>query len=122
MPVFLIVVFTTTELRYCIVFICFDGTVGNTTEHIGHKVWFEELLDGNDCFQNLHHAILSFERLTRMQTVIASVAIIFSVFFAKIMQELLTAAHGRLGVRYCLEKQMTANLLFSHRLALHKLL
>ena len=57
-----------------------------------------------------------------MQTVVTVVAVVLRIFFTEIMQQHLPSADGRLGVCGRLSQQLSADVLFGYRLALHELI
>ena len=64
--------------------------------------------------------LLCFNLLFRVQTVVAHTAIVFRIFFAKVVEQQFAAANRRFGVCFGLLQQLSAYVLFGNGLAFHK--
>ncbi len=82
----------------------------------------EVLLDGQDRVQYNHKLLLSLYLRLRMQTVVAVAAVVLIVLLTEIVQQHLSATDRCLGIGGCLHQQLSTDILFCHRLTLHKLL
>ena len=81
----------------------------------------EVLLQCLNSLQHQNQLLLSLYLRLRMQTVVTIVAVILRVFLAKIVHQHLTTTDAGLCIRRRLSQQLTANILLSYRLTLHKL-
>ena len=75
------------------------NVVGGTPFHIVNDIFLAELfLQIAHCLQDNQQGISGFNLHLGMETVVAIMAVIVGIFFAKIMQQHATSADGRLGI------------------------
>ena len=77
------------------------------------------------CLHSLQHddeLLLSLNLRLRMQTVVAVMAVVGCILLTEIVQQHLTATDRCLCVGCCLSQQLSADVLFGNRFALHKLI
>ena len=111
-----------TKLLQLVVLVRYD-IVGATALHEVNDILLSEvLLHGSHRLQYNHQGILRLKLLSRMQTVVAVVAVLHIILLTEIMQQHLASAHRRLGVCRCFLQELSADILLCHRLVLHKLL
>ena len=82
---------------------------------------FEMLRQRLHQFYGQGHFLPRVEFRPRVQTVVASAAIVFRVIFTEVAEQQLPAAFSGLGVRQCLHQQLTPDFLFGDRFALQEL-
>ena len=90
-------------------------------DEVGNVVRPEVFFDGKDSFQCRDKLVVGLNFLFRMQAVIAVSAVFLVIFLTEVVQQHLSAAYGSLGISGCLLQQLAADVLLSHRFALHEL-
>ena len=96
--------------------------VGYAAQNVGQMVCLEVFLHGTDELEQCNQIILALELRLAVQAVVAVAAVLFRIYFSKVVQESLSAALVALRISHGLRKKLFSNLLLGHRLALHELL
>ena len=82
----------------------------------------EAFLDSMDDTQHKHQLVCCLHSFTRMQAVVALATVVRFIFLSEVMEQELAPTNGCLGIGSRLLQQLSADVLFSDRLALHELL
>ena len=95
---------------------------GIHAHHDVHDVVHLELaLHGLDNVENLKQVLAALNVFMRMQTVVATVAVVLGIRFSEVVQQQTAAAHSALHVCLRFGQQLVAYVLFCHGLAFHEL-
>ena len=120
-PKFLISTLTRTEQIMVLMLMGYDFFRLATDDKVFHIVGTEVLLNGHDNLQRENQLVSGFYLDLGMQAVVAVVAVVLVVDFTEIVEQHLPSANAGLGIGCRLLQQLTAYILFSNRLAFHKL-
>ena len=93
-----------------------------TSDEIDDIVGTEILLDSEDGIENCHQLFTGLNLRLGMQTVVTVAAIVLGIHLSKVMEQHLTTTDARLCIGGSLHKQLASDILFCHRLTLHKLI
>lgn len=115
-PELFIIFFATTKRTDEVVFVGFEGSRISPDQNIYNVSGFKQLLNLQHGFQRYGDISFPFKLFLWMQAVVTGAAVVGFVLFAKVMQQLLVAAHRRLGIRNCFEEQLLGNFLLGNRL------
>ena len=99
------------------------NVVGSISRHEVNDVVAAEVL-----LKQLHsteydaESLRSLDLCLRMKAVVAVMTVLLGIFLTEVVEQHLTTAHRRLGIDCRLLEQLTTDVLFGNRLALHELL
>ena len=121
-PYLLIVVGSSTEVLEVFVVVGDNLVRLLTCDEVDDIVGTEILLDLEDSLQGDNQLVLSLDLRLRMQTVVTVATVILRIGLTEVMKQHLPSTDRSLGIGCRLNKQLTSDILFCHRFALHELI